>query len=195
MEPVAKAPRRYFVELMSAMALYFAALMLRKHFAGTITDPLAHDVLLLSPILPLMLAVLAIWRMFKRVDEYRRRQMLEALAIAAAVTCLISVSWQFIVDVGAPQLQIIWTWPIFSVVWAGSAIVFKLRDQAAEGRAGRMMLRGGLQVGAVALATATYAFIAGKAGWPESWPVLLLIFTLLLTVRAGYTIFTKKDAC
>jgi hypothetical protein len=195
MEPVAKAPRRYFVELMSALVLYFLALLARKHFAADIADPLARDILVLSPILPIVLAALAIWRLFNRIDEYRRRQMLEALAIAAAITCVISISWQFAVDIGAPTLSILWTWPIFSVFWAGTAIVFKLRDKASEGVAGKTILRGALLVAAVALATATYAFVADKAGWPASWPVLLLIFTLLLTVRVGYNIFTNKDPC
>lgn len=195
MEPVAKAPRRYFVELMSALALYFVALLARKHYADAIADPLIRDVLLLSPILPIVLAALAVWRLFNRIDEYRRRQLLEVLAIAAAVTCVIAISWPFLIDIGAPSLPLFWTWPIFSIVWAAAALILRLREKAWEGAAGKAVLRGVLQLAAIALATALYAAVAGKMGWPASWPVLLLIFTLLLTARVGYNIFTKADQC
>jgi hypothetical protein len=195
MSPVAKAPRRYFVELMSAMGLYFVTLYARNHWSANLTSPILKDALLVSPILPLILAAIAILRLFKRVDEYRRRQMLEALAIAAAVTCVLSTSWMFLVDVGAPDLPIAAAWPIFSVTWAGTAFFFKMRDKASDGTAAKAMRNGTIQVVIIAAITAAYAYGAQHAGWPASWPVLALIFVLLLTARVGYTIFTKGDQC
>lgn len=195
MTHVAQAPRRYFIELMSAMALYFITIFGRRYGAEAISDPVLKDLIIASPILPVVLAAVVILRLFYRIDEYLRRQMLEALAIAGAFTCVFSMSWSFLVDIGLPEIHIGWVWPIFAVFWVLTTITVKLRYLAAEGKAVPFVTKALLQLVAILVATATYAFVASKIGWPDSWGVLILVFTGFFLIRFAYTLFTRKDAC
>lgn len=195
MAPVALAPRRYFIELTSAMALYFVALFGRKYGADSVSDPIIKDLIIASPILPVVLAAIAILRLFYRIDEYFRRQMLEALAIAGAFTCVFSMSWSFLVDIGLPTIEIGWVWPIFAAFWVLVSLSVKLRGLAAEGKALSALRKGALHVAVVAVGTAIYAAIAHMLGWPASWGVLVLVFTMLLVAGFGYILSTRKDVC
>ncbi|MBU6299467.1 MAG: hypothetical protein KJS68_14620, partial [Alphaproteobacteria bacterium] len=93
MTPVANAPRRYFIELMLAMALYAAALFVRHGWFHHTGDPELRLVIMLLPILPVFLAALAIYRFYYRMDEMHRLQTLESLAFSAGVTALFAISW------------------------------------------------------------------------------------------------------
>ena len=195
MAPVAKAPRRYFIELNGALILYIGAIVLRNRIAPEIADPILKDMLIASPVLPVLLMTAAIVRFFYRVDEYKRRQILESLAIATCVTCVFSVCWMFLSDLGLPNLSIFWTWPILAVFWALTQMYFKWRDKAAEGEGGKAVLMFLLNLAAIAAGTGLYAAVALSLGWPASWIVLAAVATVLIVLRAGYFIFTKKDPC
>jgi hypothetical protein len=75
--------------------------------------------LLLTPIIPVLLAIWAIARQFKRMDEFIRLRTLESLAIAAAVTAGLSVTYGFLEGAGYPRLSMFWVWPVMGFVWGG----------------------------------------------------------------------------
>ncbi len=81
-----EANRKYRLELFGAMAAYMVVLFGSISFAKGMDDGLARTLLLVTPIIPLMLAVWAIARHFGRMDEFMRLRSLESIAIAAAVT-------------------------------------------------------------------------------------------------------------
>jgi hypothetical protein len=195
MAPAAKAPRRYFVELTAALALYFGAIALRQHVAPTIVDPVLKAVVVASPVLPVLLMAAAILRFFYKVDEYRRRQILESFALAGAATCVLSVCWMFLDDLGLPQLSLYWTWPIQAGFWVVILMVFKLRDRASEGAAGKTVIAGLANIGAIAALAGLYGMIARHTGWPDDWLALSLVAVGLLLVRVGFFVFLKKNAC
>ena len=62
--------RKYRLELFSAMAAYMVVLFGSISFAKGMDEGLARTLLLVTPIVPLLLAVWAIARHFRRMDEY-----------------------------------------------------------------------------------------------------------------------------
>ena len=112
------ANRKYKVELFAALALYLIVLFGSITFAKPMAEGAARTILLLSPTIPLMLAVWAIARHMRRLDEFMRLRSLESLAIAAAVTAALSFSYGFLEGAGFPKLSMFWVWSVMGAVWA-----------------------------------------------------------------------------
>jgi hypothetical protein len=67
------------------------------------------------------MAVWAIARHVARMDEYLRLRALEGLALAAAVTAAVSVSYGFLESAGFPKVTMFWVWPVMAFVWGAHA--------------------------------------------------------------------------
>jgi hypothetical protein len=111
------ANRQYKVELFSAMALYIVVLFGSIAFGKPMAEGVARTLLLVSPTIPLLLAVWAIARHMRRLDEFMRLRSLESLAIAAAVTAALSFSYGFLEGAGFPKLSMFWVWAVMCGVW------------------------------------------------------------------------------
>ena len=109
--------RKYRVELFSAMVAYMLVLFGSISFAKGMDDGLARTLLLVTPIIPLLLAVWAIARHFRRMDEYLRLRSLESIAIGAAVTAALTLTYGFLESAGFPKLSMFWVWPVMGLVW------------------------------------------------------------------------------
>ena len=109
--------RKYRVELFSAMVAYMLVLFGSISFAKGMDDGLARTLLLVTPIVPLLLAVWAIARHFRRMDEYLRLRSLESIAIGAAVTAALTLTYGFLESAGFPKLSMFWVWPVMGLVW------------------------------------------------------------------------------
>jgi len=195
MPPIRMVPRRYFIEFNGAMILYIAAVVARGELAHRIADPLIRDLLLVSPIVPVLLAAAAVVRFYRGMDEYHRLQLLESLAIAAGGGSVIAISWSFFEDLGLPHLSIAYAWPMIAVVWGAVALWFGWRDKVAEGQAGRALRSVAVTLLYVAAGTAVYAVIAYRFGLPTHWAVFALVATVLFIARMGFFIFSKTKSC
>jgi hypothetical protein len=109
--------RKYRLELFASMAAYMLVLFGSISFAKGMDEGLARTLLLLTPIVPLMLAVWAIARHFGRMDEFIRLRSLESIAIGAAVTAALSLTYGFLESAGFPKLSMFWVWPVMGLVW------------------------------------------------------------------------------
>ncbi len=121
-----EANSKYRVELFASMLLYIAVLfgsisLAKEKEAGT-----ARTVLLLTPMIPLMLAVWAIARHFRRMDEFVRLRSLESLAIAAAVTAGLSLTYGFLESAGFPKITMFWVWPVMGATWGLHALLLRV---------------------------------------------------------------------
>jgi hypothetical protein len=87
------------------------------YIAKPMETGLARTLLLVTPIVPLMLAIWAIARHFRRMDEFLRLRSLEGLAIAAAVTAGLSLTYGFLESAGFPKLSMFWVWPVMGATW------------------------------------------------------------------------------
>jgi uncharacterized protein (DUF697 family) len=112
-----EANRKYRLELFAAMIAYMVVLFGSIYGAKGMEDGAARTLLLLAPMIPLMLAVWAIARHFGRMDEFMRLKSLEGLAIGAAVTAALSLSYGFLESAGFPKLSMFWVWPVMGFVW------------------------------------------------------------------------------
>ena len=108
---------RYLVELFSALLLYVLVLLSSILLAKPMEAGTARTLLLLTPVIPLTLAVWAIGRHFRRMDEFVRLRSLESLAVAAAVTAGLSLTYGFLESAGFPRLSMFWVWPVMGAAW------------------------------------------------------------------------------
>ena len=124
-----EANSKYRVELFSAMLLYVAVLM-GSIAAGKGMDPgPARTLLLVTPIVPLMLAVWAIARHFRRMDEFVRLRSLESLAVAAGVTAGLSLTYGFLESAGFPKLSMFWVWTVMGAAWGLYALLRRVASR------------------------------------------------------------------
>ena len=112
-----EANSKYRVELFSAMLLYMAVLFGSISLSKEMEPGMARTLLLVTPMVPLMLAVWAIARHFRRMDEFIRLRALEGLAIAAAVTAGLSLTYGFLESAGYPKLSMFWVWTVMGATW------------------------------------------------------------------------------
>jgi len=111
------------VELLSALLLYVAILVGSICASRELAPGLARTLLVMSPTIPVMLAVWAIARHFRRMDEFVRLRSLESVAIAAGVTAALSLTYGFLESAGFPRLSMFWVWGVMGGTWAISTIL------------------------------------------------------------------------
>jgi hypothetical protein len=109
--------RKYFMELAWAMTLYTAVLIGALFSMRFGPPPWLKTIILLSPMVPISLAMLAIWRALKRMDEMQRGETLEVIAIAAAGTAFLSMTYGFLEMVGFPRISMFAVWIVMGALW------------------------------------------------------------------------------
>lgn len=112
-----EAKRKYQKELFGAMALYIAVLFGSIYLSKTMEPGVARTALLLTPVIPILLATWAIVRQFGRMDEFVRVRTLESFAVAGAVTAAVTFTYGFLEGAGFPKLSMFWVWPLMGFVW------------------------------------------------------------------------------
>jgi len=172
---VSQAPRRYLYELAAAIALYMAALFGRVHLVAYTGDPALKAAILLSPILGIMLVVLAVYRFYRRVDEFFRLRMLKVGAISGGITAAAAASWSFLEDVGAPPLTNFGALMVFAGIASLTAFLYRVEDAVSEHRIGRIG-RGISWISAFAASGAgLWLAVASTMGLPWVLPLGVLI--------------------
>ncbi len=121
-----EANSKYRVELFSAMLLYMAVLFGSIGLAKEMEPGATRTLLLVTPVVPLMLAVWAIARQFRRMDEFVRLRSLEGLAVAAGVTAGLSLTYGFLESAGFPKLSMFWVWTVMGATWGLFACLRRL---------------------------------------------------------------------
>jgi hypothetical protein len=109
--------RRYKMELGGAMVVYMAVLFIAISLGRPMQEGPLRTLVLSTPIVPLMLAVGAIARHIRRMDEFLRLRALESLALASAITAVFTFSYGFLETAGFPKISMFWVWPIMAGAW------------------------------------------------------------------------------
>jgi peptidoglycan/LPS O-acetylase OafA/YrhL len=115
--------RAFRKEGLFALALYTATLfpsiwITQKFHHGWWRPPLA-----IAPILPCLLFVRALLRFYGRCDELQMRIHLQALAFAFGCTAILTLTYGFLQNVGFPNINFVWVWPLMGSLWAIGAAV------------------------------------------------------------------------
>ncbi|MEJ0085700.1 MAG: hypothetical protein WDO72_08465 [Pseudomonadota bacterium] len=121
--------RKYQLELGASMAAYIAVLFGSLTLAKTMEVGALRTAVLLTPMIPIGFAIWVIARQFRRMDEFVRLRSLEGLAIAAAVTAGLSLTYGFLEGAGFPRLSMFWVWPVMGFVWGAFQCVRNLASR------------------------------------------------------------------
>ena len=119
----------YVLELTGAMVLYGIVLSAAIRVAPGLPADGLKLIVCVSPMLPIGLAIWAMARHFRRVDEYLKLVILENLAFAAAVTAGASLTYGFLENAGLPKISMFVVWPVMGAVWGVVACLRAFRDQ------------------------------------------------------------------
>jgi len=124
-----KVNRIYLRELGGALLVYVAVLLAAIQFGRPMEDGVLRTLVLASPMIGFCLAVWAVARHVRRVDEFIRQGTLETLAIAAAVTAGLSFTYGFLETAGYPKLSMFTVWPVMGGVWGALACLRNWLDR------------------------------------------------------------------
>ncbi|MGH8369452.1 MAG: hypothetical protein ACRESC_00590 [Gammaproteobacteria bacterium] len=127
----AQLDRRHQFQVTAGALAYLVVLLVSIHFLKQPGMSLVASALLgVSPMVP---AVFVIWSVFQhitRMDELQRRIQTEALALSAAGTALLGLTYTFLEgDAGFPHLGAWWAWVSVGLIWAVARTVLRRRYQ------------------------------------------------------------------
>ena len=120
---------QYYIELGGALIVYMVLLFIS--ITVTRQQPnlsrVPQTAIMLLPMLGAGLAVWAIVRGHRRLDELQRRVQFEALSFAFAGTAFLTFGWGFLELVGYPRLPAFGIWPLMGALWVAGLAVARRR--------------------------------------------------------------------
>ena len=114
--------RKYLMEFGGAMIAYVVVLYVSLTFAKQLEAGFARNLVLLSPMAPIGLAIWAYMRQLRRVDEFVRLRSLQALAVAGGIVAGFSITYGFLENAGLPRVSMFTVWAVFGVSWAVASV-------------------------------------------------------------------------
>lgn len=118
-------------EMVAAMALYIVVLLASQFALLYLADASLwlRTLIVLMPMIPVCLFCWAIVRDMRRLDEMYLRIQFEALGFAFAASALLTFSYGFLENVGAPHIPWLWVWPVMGLTWMIGLRIAKRRYQ------------------------------------------------------------------
>ena len=114
-----KIGKQYVREMLGSLLIYGALLTASIAFGKPMPHGVLRTLILASPMIGFGLAIWAIARHLRRVDEFIRQFTLENLGIAAAVTAALSFTYGFLELSGFPRLSMFSVWVVMGAAWGG----------------------------------------------------------------------------
>lgn len=121
-----RVTRAYHRELFGAIALYTVLLMAAIRYGRPMDDGMLRTLVLVSPMLGFGVMIWAIARHLARVDEFIRKQLMENVALAAAITAGLTFTYGFLETAGFPKLSMFTVWCALCGTFGVVQIVRKL---------------------------------------------------------------------
>jgi hypothetical protein len=107
----------YHKELFGSLAIYTVMLVLTIRYGRGMQEGIVRTLVLASPMIGFFLAIWAIARHLKRIDEYLRQFTLENIALAGAVTAGLTFTYGFMETAGYPKLSMFSVWMVMCGSW------------------------------------------------------------------------------
>lgn len=110
---------RYYLEMGGALTLYMLVLIASVLVSQHLLDAnlLLRSAVALAPMIPAGLMCWAIVRNLRRLDEMHLRIQFEALGFAFAASALLTFSYGFLENIGAPHIPWTCVWPVMGAMW------------------------------------------------------------------------------
>ena len=124
------ASKTYTREFLTAMAAYVVVLPIS--IVLIIASPSSawwRIPLALAPVIPVLFALRAFLRFFRRMDELQRRIQLEAFAFSFGATGVVTFSYGCLVYVGFPNISWVYIFPLMIALWGIGAAIATRRYQ------------------------------------------------------------------
>jgi len=99
------APKRYFLEVMAALALMFAIVWLRQFLLHATADPALILAGKLLPVLPVVVIGVAVWRLYRHQDEFQQQIMLKSAATGGLAAMLVFMAYAPLNALGLPPFS------------------------------------------------------------------------------------------
>ena len=119
----------YIREMLFAVLLYSALLVLAITVGRPMTPGVARTLLLVSPMIGFGLMLWAIARHIGRVDEYIRRLVLESVSLGAGITAGLTFTYGFLENAGFPRLSMFSVWIVLCVSTMLACALRRLRQR------------------------------------------------------------------
>jgi hypothetical protein len=113
-----KVQRSYRIDLLIAFAVYAVMLVASTKVGRPMAEGWARTLVLVSPMVGFGLMIRALVRHARRIDEYMRMRLLEAIAVAAAIVCALSFTYGFLETAGYPKLSMFNVWVAMGISFA-----------------------------------------------------------------------------
>ena len=122
---------KYLYEIGAALACYMVVLVISIFTLAHLQDArlITRAAISLSPVIPAALMCWAVVRQLRRLDEMHLRIQFEALGFAFAASALLTFSYGFMENVGAPHIPWLWVWPVMGLMWIIGLRIAKKRYQ------------------------------------------------------------------
>ncbi|MGX9378863.1 hypothetical protein [Pseudomonas sp. JQ36] len=122
---------RYYLEMGAALILYMLVLTASVIATQYLTDAnmILRSAVALTPVIPAGLMCWSIVRNMRRMDEMHLRIQFEALGFAFAASALLTFSYGFLENIGAPHISWTCVWPVMGAMWIVGLQIARLRYQ------------------------------------------------------------------
>lgn len=121
--------KKYTVQLLSVMMVYMAVTFASVWSLKNYDLEGFRTLIAISPMLPMVGALMVIMRHVRNMDEFQRRIQLEACVFSMVSTGMICGTYGFMENVDYPPLEIIWVMPMLLVLWGIGSHIAKRRYQ------------------------------------------------------------------
>ncbi len=110
---------RFHLEMGGALVLYAVVLITSTVALQSLEDANIYlrTLIVLTPMIPAALVCWSVVRDMRRLDEMYLRIQFEALGFAFAASALLTFSYGFLENVGAPHIPWLWVWPVMGAMW------------------------------------------------------------------------------
>lgn len=188
------APKRYYLECVAALGLMLATVLLVGFVARHTHDPHLIIAARLLILLPILLGVTAVVRLYRRMDEFQRLTLLKTVAFAAALSLLVFMLLPVLHMLGLPPIPP--HFPLAPLVMSLSCIICGLtisflHKRADMGTAGALLhvapislmllVPGGYWLASLFLPLPHMTFRLG-----------MILLTALALAGGGYEIFVRS---
>jgi hypothetical protein len=124
--PTTVAQRRYLKQFALVMASYVLITIGTRAAMDHLSGP-SRLIAAALPMVPIIAAFIAILRFIQNTDEFKRRLVIESMAIAGGITAVLAACYGFLEDDYLPRLSIWWVWFVLMGSWAAAAVIQRWR--------------------------------------------------------------------
>lgn len=111
------ANRTYMRQMIVAMVFYVVLVIVSVWLIGRMEETIWRIPIALLPVIPAAFALRAFIRYLNSIDEFMQKMQLNAIAIAAGATGMITFAYGFLENAGLPRLSWTFIFPLMIAIW------------------------------------------------------------------------------